>query len=137
MGTLVRDAQAATLYTAQSVAADDDGDSVEVNYPLDVASAEITVTTDITGDGAAAVVIEGSEDDTNFIVVSASSLQVGAEADDVFVLPLYAPFRYVRARIAADGTVAGNVTVTLEQDHIGRINPHPGANGSATAAGAE
>ena len=72
MGTIVRDALAASLYTTQSVATDNDGTSVDVKYPLGVAAAEVTVTTDITGTGQATIAIEGSQDDSNWVQTGAS-----------------------------------------------------------------
>lgn len=129
MGTLARDSLAPSLATAQDIdtSAVGDGGIVDVQFPQDV-GLEATLTTGTSGAGLVHINLFASNDSTmtNEIAVGSLGPISGTNpAGTKFLTTVYVPYRYVRAKFAATGTLTGSADVDLVQPHVGRVTKHP------------
>lgn len=129
MGTIVRDATAPGLATAQDIdtTAVGDGGIFEVQFPLE-AGLEVEIITATSGAGIAHVTLYGSNDAAMADPIALGTVGpiTGTNATGAkFLAKVYVPTRYVRAQFDATGTLAGTADVNLVPVHTERVNPHP------------
>ena len=131
MGTIVRDATAPGLATAQDIdtTAVGDGGIFDVKYPQDV-GLEVELTTGTSGTGIAHITLyaSNSSDMSDPVACGTVGPITGTHAaGSKFLARAYVPARYVRAQFDATGTLAGAADVNLVQPHTERVNAHPTA----------